>query len=561
MKKSLIQAALSVCAICASSSVAFAQTFVLDTPTTYTVNGLTYTLEGSEANLYFANKFYAEVCYIPSQVEIEGTTYPVTSIGVGAFIYNQNSKIVVPNSVKEIEYMAFYEQDDNLQELILGSGVQSIGVDAFETCQNLKNVISTATTAPEIAFTSNEGLLDQMTLHIAAASKDSYDATWTSHFGKVVYHNLKFSETEAALEMGSTYQVPFTTSDDAQYNPYANITWRSSDPTVAVVDGSGLITPRHNGTCTITATTIFGDSQQLALTVSGEQEQFEVDGVVYTRNRDDNNDFDGTVTLYNVTSYTGKTPAYEIPSSVNDGTKDYTVTIIGVGAFSQNECTKITVPSSVTTIATLAFYDYNDKLETLVLGENVAEIGVDAFETPSNLSALICYGEKAPNFESFVSTEGFADVVLHTKSADDSYKALTGRFLDVIYHGLQLEDATIQFIDGPYTINSNCYSLITNEDSSYFSLIWENQFDDVAMVSQDGVATPVGDGSTMITVTDPIFDAKAYMTLTVENTATSITEIEAAEADDAAAFDLMGRRVAAPRAGQIIIKNGKLQRN
>lgn len=71
------------------------------------------------------------------------TTYngkQVTSIGTGAFgRCDTVTSVVLPNTIKSIEYQAFY-QCKNLMEIVIPGSVKTIGNEAFDWCENLLSV-------------------------------------------------------------------------------------------------------------------------------------------------------------------------------------------------------------------------------------------------------------------------------------------------------------------------------------------------------------------------------------------------------------------------------------
>ena len=74
---------------------------------------------------------------VPSHVEYEGKSYPVTVIDREAFYGMKIASLVLPDSVMEIKDSAFRDCG-RLKEVNLGKNLKKIGNSAFEWCENLR---------------------------------------------------------------------------------------------------------------------------------------------------------------------------------------------------------------------------------------------------------------------------------------------------------------------------------------------------------------------------------------------------------------------------------------
>jgi hypothetical protein len=102
-----------------------------------------------------------------------------------------------------------------------------------------------------------------------------------------------------------------------------------------------------------------------------------------------------------------------IPSTVTNGGITYSVTSIGVNAFSQKGLTSVTIPNSVTSIGGSAFYNnsltsvtipdsvtsigsyvfaYNNSLTSVTIGSSVTSIGSHAFGYNNSLTSVLFVG-------------------------------------------------------------------------------------------------------------------------------------------------------------------------
>ena len=88
------------------------------------------------ASIRPAEKVEGEVI-VPSQVEYEGKSYPVTVIDREAFHGMKMKSLVLPDSVVEIKDSAF-KNCDCLMDVYLGNNLKKIGDSAFEWCEYLR---------------------------------------------------------------------------------------------------------------------------------------------------------------------------------------------------------------------------------------------------------------------------------------------------------------------------------------------------------------------------------------------------------------------------------------
>lgn len=115
-----------------------------NTTTEIQVNGTFYLISDGEASLQRANRDIEGEFVIPSEIEHEGTNYPVTAINDEAF-YNWNGEICpvtsiqIPSSIVSIGKYAF--GTTAITEMEIPSTVKKVGSNVFMRCPNLKKVV------------------------------------------------------------------------------------------------------------------------------------------------------------------------------------------------------------------------------------------------------------------------------------------------------------------------------------------------------------------------------------------------------------------------------------
>ena len=194
-----------------------------------------------------------------------------------AFCGTAIKNIIVPNG--KIEAFAF--ANCNLENIILGAGVESIGREAFDGSNAINAVYATPTTPPDAE--NNTFSYYEAQLYVPEEAIDTYynfTRCWYRFSGKplVMPDNIEVSgPTTISGEEGETFQLTATITP-------SNVTldrvmWRSTNPAIASVDNNGLVTI-HNFTtdgskakaantvsCQIIATTLYADSPVAMVTI------------------------------------------------------------------------------------------------------------------------------------------------------------------------------------------------------------------------------------------------------------------------------------------------------
>jgi len=147
-----------------------------------------------------------------------------------------------------------------LREVIIPATINFIGERALQDCLNLGHIYAHRENPP-VAYNNNSferiNKFD-CTLHVPTGSKAKYSIAdgWKEFFNIVEMlgvSGISLNKTEIRLGIGNTEQLIATVTPADAGNK--NVTWSSSNASVAAVSPNGAVTAISIGTATITATT------------------------------------------------------------------------------------------------------------------------------------------------------------------------------------------------------------------------------------------------------------------------------------------------------------------
>ena len=273
--------------------------------------GLFYNVNGNEVAVTYEFEnvgSYSGHVVIPETVVHNGVEYPVTAIGYKAFngCFNLTSidipnsidsisshafngcerlqRVVIPNSVVTL-YPCAFNSCANLRSVVIGNSVRVIAEYCFQYCYQLTDVVigSSVTYLAHKAFydcpavrkvtclapepPAMDGYYcfsDQAytygTLCVPEASMKAYrnDENWgcfSSFQNMTLAEQISLDKTSLTLHGNESQQLTATVlpADASQ-----ELTWTSSDESVATVSQSGLVSAVAPGNAVITATTTDG---------------------------------------------------------------------------------------------------------------------------------------------------------------------------------------------------------------------------------------------------------------------------------------------------------------
>lgn len=325
----------------------------------------------------------------------------VTSIGNSAFedCYNLMD-IYLPNSLTYIDNYAFNGCGE-LRSVTIPNSVTHIGSWAFDRCEMLTDVYSFITDLSGLSMYDDSFIdYEDCTLHVPEGMREAYlaDENWGPHFSDIVEMvepvpatTIEVEPTAAKIFVGDSLQLTATVGpEDVTIN---SVIWSTSDPSVATVDGEGLVIAVGEGSAIITATTMDGTS----LTASCEV-TVELLNIIFAdanvkaicvQNWDTNGDGElSDIEAAAVTSLNGKfTDKYSITSF--DELKYFTgLTTIEDYAFqSCLNLKSITLPNSIRGIGKSAFNGCS-RLTSIDIPESVTYFSYGSFSDCSRLTSI-----------------------------------------------------------------------------------------------------------------------------------------------------------------------------
>ncbi len=201
------------------------------------------------------------------------------------------TNITIPNSVTEIGSSAFFGCS-GLTSVTMGNSVTSIGSRAFLDCPNISTVTSMSVTPPSCddLYTFNNNVYNHANLYVPKAAESAYmaSANWGQFIhimgmqDEVFATSIALSHSQMSMIVGNNSLLTATVLPDSTTNKTA--IWASSNPTVASVDATGMVTAVTPGSAIITATTTDGSNLSALCTVTVNEDMTDFDNYLSVAN-------------------------------------------------------------------------------------------------------------------------------------------------------------------------------------------------------------------------------------------------------------------------------------
>ncbi len=354
---------------------------------TWTNNGtaLSVSYRGSVSSSY--SNEYTGTVIIPASVTYNGTTYPVTSIGSGAFDGCTGlTSVTIPEGVTSIGSVAFFNCS-GLTSLTIPKGLTSIDIGAFYCCSGLTS-LNIPKGVTSIGYKTFYGCSSLTALIIgnSVTSIGNSAFQWCHRLTSVTFPNSVTSIGESAFD-GCSNLTRVTAMMSTPVDIDANCFTERSNAKLYVPAGCKDAYEAADYWKDFQIEELFtGDDWQNG-TVTDEQ------GVKYTANDD------GT-TCY----VSGHEQTYSATIIIPDTYGGRSVTSIEGLAFRQcSRLTLVTIGNRVTSIGNSAFYGCSS-LTSVTIPNSVTSIGDEAFRGCSGLTSVTI-----PNSVTSIDRSPFSD--------------------------------------------------------------------------------------------------------------------------------------------------------
>lgn len=374
----------------------------------------------------------------------------------------------------------------------------------FIPARALNKKVTFSSSNPNVLTVSSTGLVTPVANGIASVTVTTEEGSFTdSSVGTVTtaVTGVTLTPDTAGVLVGVPFQLtatvgPFTASNKA-------VAYLSSDPTVATVSASGLVTPLKNGTVIITVRTVDGeffDSTTLTATTA-------VTGVTVaptTRALDAGASFQIDATVAPATasnkavSWTSSNPAVATVSNaglvtgITNGTATITVTTADGNR---------TATTAVTVAVRAAGMTLSPKIVTVNKGSLTQLTPVFA---PANTgNKTVAYSSSNPAFATVdtlgrVTGVAKGTVTITGTSADGSFTDTASVTVNVPVTFVTLNKSSLALNAGA---SEQMVATVSPADATNAAVTWTSSNTAIAVVNGSGLVTGVAPGTANITVT------------------------------------------------------------
>lgn len=187
-------------------------------------------------------------------------SYTATAQNVKIYYKNGETKILRSEDIDSMVFVKVCRADgvklnESSVTLPIGGTVQLTATVTPEDAEDKE--VTWSSSDESIATVSNEGLVTSISEGKAVITVKTADGGYTAECNVEVkvYHpeSIKLNKSSVDIPLGGTTQLTATIAPDNAENK--NVTWSSSDESVATISNDGLVTSIKEGTTIITVTT------------------------------------------------------------------------------------------------------------------------------------------------------------------------------------------------------------------------------------------------------------------------------------------------------------------
>ncbi len=316
--------------------------------------------------------------------------------------------------------------------------------------------------------------------------------------------SVSISPASVELDLSGTKTATLTATVNGTNNPSQNVTWTSSNSSVAYVSSNGMVTAKSKGTATITATSVEDDTKSGTCSVTvvktGETNLSETTYELVNSM----DEFDSSRKMAIVAS--GYNYAISTTQNTNNRAR--------VAIVKDTNANTISVVSGLATFAieegsvsgTYAFYDEANS-GYLYAGSSSSNYlktqgSIDAnasfsITIDSGVATIKAQGENTRNWIRHNNSNGLFSCYGSGQTDVSLYQQKEIPSGDIYVSGVSLDHSTLTLEKGA---SASLVPTISPSEATNKNVTWESSVPSVATVSESGVITAVSVGTTEITV-------------------------------------------------------------